>query len=241
MKLIAVVSGKGGTGKTVITCHLAASFAKKGSRVLILELGHNFRNIDLVFGEEDNILYNICDVIKGDIPVTEAVHEVSGMPGLHILPCSFIEEENAEISGEAVLDILVGCRDNYDYVFFDGGSLFNLPVRYLHEALVITTPDAFSIRASARLCTSLRYKGIYSLHLIINRIPRDFIPIKGIFDYDDIIDSIGASLIGTIPESPRLSLSSTLGRRLDEKSITPQIFDNIADRICGKETRLLVK
>ena len=237
MKLIAVTAGKGGVGKSCVAAYAGAALAKAGRRVLLLELGAQARSLDTIL-HAPGALMTVQDIARGDCSAGEAMADVPGYGDLCLIPTSPVPCR-AVAPGE-LLTLLDSLPADIDFVIADGVDPCSFPVKAAHMVLLVTTPELLSVRAAADTARLLENAGCGELRLVINKVPPQVVPMKGIEDFDDIIDMTGARLIGVIPQSQKLAYASNNTEPLGEDSLTPQIFGRIAARIMGENPPLLV-
>ncbi len=236
MRTIAVTSGKGGVGKSCSTAYTGAALAKAGKKTLLVELGANFKSLDLIVGAKS--VYDIVDVFAGRCDPKEAIVPSSLFAGLDLLPGGICPPAAASHSDLHAL--LKSLKGQYEYVLLDGVDFSLYPVTTPHTICIVTTPDCLCVRACSQQATELYGAGASNLRLIINRVPPKILPMRDMRDFDDIIDQIGVQLLGVIPESPKLQFSSNNSEIIDEQSLTTQVFENIAARLLGKRCPLMV-
>ena len=223
--VIAVTSGKGGTGKTSVTGGVASCLARLGKRVLCIDMDIGLRNLDISLGLSDRALMDFSDVAEGRCPLARAAVTHPDLPNLSLLtaPMSLSPDVTA-------------ARDRYDYIMIDSpaglGPGFQLAVCGADRALVVATNDASSLRDAQRTVEEL-YR-IRQVHLVMNRIqPRLLRQLRTTID--DAMDAAGLPLIGVIPEDRRVILAANLGRPLilEGRQGAANACLNIAKRLEG--------
>ena len=211
--VIAVTSGKGGTGKTSITGGVAASLALMGRRVLCVDMDIGLRNLDISLGLNDRALMDFSDVALGRCPLARAAVEHPDLNGLSLLtsPMSL----PAGLTSDKVSALLKEARAGYDYILIDSpaglGTGFRLATCGVDRAIVISTNDASSLRDAQRTVAELDH--IRTIHLVMNRIQTKLLR-KLRTTIDDAMDTAGLPLIGVVPEDPQVILCANLGRPL---------------------------
>ena len=223
--VIAVTSGKGGTGKTSVTGGVASCLARLGKRVLCIDMDIGLRNLDISLGLSDRALMDFSDVAEGRCPLARAAVTHPDLPNLSLLtaPMSLSPDVTAT-------------RIRYDYIMIDSpaglGPGFQLAVCGADRALVVATNDASSLRDAQRTVEEL-YR-IRQVHLVMNRIqPRLLRQLRTTID--DAMDAAGLPLIGVIPEDRRVILAANLGRPLilEGRQGAANACLNIAKRLEG--------
>jgi septum site-determining protein MinD len=212
-KIIVITSGKGGTGKTTTTAALASALAQRNYRVLCIDTDIGLKNLDISLGLTDMALPDFYDVLEGRMPLPKAVLSHPTVPWLYFLSAPSLVSVS-EIDPEKMKALLSVVRRAYDICLIDSpagiGGGFQLASRYADAAIVITTGDLSSNRDAQRVVMELRGFGIADIMLIVNRIrPRIFK--KSGQNVDDIVDAVGARLIGMVPEDRSVILAANQG------------------------------
>ena len=236
MKSIVMCSGKGGTGKSCVAAYTAEALAKAGRKTLLLELGGDFRSLDLILGVSATA-FGVGDVISGLCEGEEATSPVERAPQLFLMPPGC--ETPIQAAGvEALLHTL---EPEFDFILVDGAAFQSVPAKAVDTFLMVTTPDSLCVRACAEVSRRLYADGAKEIRLLINDVPARIPPIEGAEDFDDVLDIIGAQLVGVIPQSPKLRCCANSGMPLDEGSLTLKVFEHIAGRLMGRRMPLLVR
>lgn len=238
--VIAVTSGKGGTGKSCVASYTGVAFAKMDKKVLIVEMGGQSRSIDLILGTHNDILFDFSDIAKGSVDIKQAVVKTAYEENLYILPGSIVPSQSMMGLGW-YRRFFSTLKEVFDIIILDGVDFYAFPPELAETIIMVITPESLSIRAAAMHSRALYDAGADDIRLVINDVSAKVMPMYGARDFDDIIDTIGARLLGVIPESPILKYSSNNAQRVDEGSLTVQVFDNIAKRLLGEHPLLLIK
>ena len=233
--VIAVTSGKGGTGKTTVTGGVASCLAQLGRKVLCIDMDIGLRNLDISLGLSDRALMDFADVALGNCSLERAAVAHLELPGLFLLTSPM--RLPREITPGKIRALLRAARPNYDYILIDSpaglGPGFQLAICGADRALVVATNDASSLRDAQRTVEEL--SGISQVHLVMNRIqPKLLRQLRTTID--DAMDSAGLPLMGVIPEDRRVILAGNLGRPLileEGRRGAGQACFNIARRIEG--------
>jgi len=236
LKCIVFCSGKGGTGKSCAAAYTGVALAAAGKKTLLLELGGDAPSLELILGVKD-CAHGIWDIFSGRCEVSDAIVKSENYPGLFLLPSKGGTPEQ----NEAKLQALMKSLEHFDFVVVDGGGGADFPVRLCSVFVIVTTPDTLSVRACAQAAQRLREANAKEVRLLINNVPPRIIPINGAEDFDDVIDIVGARLIGIIPSSPKLAFCSNNEQPLDPESLTVKIFENLAARLMGQRRLLLIR
>lgn len=238
MKIIAVTSGKGGTGKSCVAAYTGVALAGTGKKVLLLEQGATTRSLDLILGVQDFAVFNLADVLENRCEAEKAIVPTGFHENLFLLPAGAVPLEPE--SGPALTELLASLGPAYDYILVDGVDFSMLEPPLFDLVLMVLTPDSLSVRACAQHARLLHGTGV-KLRLVINNVPARVSPVYGAEDFDDILDIVGIQLIAVIPASPKLQYSSNNAAPLHNESLTVRIFDNLAARLQGEQRPLLIR
>jgi septum site-determining protein MinD len=202
-----------------------------------MELGAQTRSLDQILGTPETSLFHIQDVLAGRSDVAAATGQVPGYDNLFLLPTG--HGLCPPVGAREFLQVL-DMLSELDYVIVDGVDPRWFPAAAADLILQVVTPEPMAVHAAAPVTRFLFDMGANEIRLVINRVPPSVPPMKGINDFDDIIDIVGARLIGVIPQSQKLMYASNNTEALGEDSLTPQVFERIAARIMGKDAPLLI-
>ena len=241
---IAVVSGKGGTGKTSFTAGVGEALALSGRRVLCLDCDVGLRNLDLALGLSDRALMDFSDVAQGRCSLESAVVEHPRLPGLFLLTAP-VRTRGRPVTETQMADLLAEVRKRYDFCLLDApaglGTGFLLATASADRAVVVTTTDPSSLRDAQHTVMELDRFGSGKLHLVVNRVRKKLLRSMHA-TIDDAIDKAGLPLIGVVPEDDALLLSLTRGTPLllaSSQSPAAWAYRNIAARLQGGRAPLL--
>jgi len=241
-KVIAITSGKGGTGKSSISYGIGYTLAKQGNRTLIIELDFGLRCLDIMFGLADTVKYDLGNVLKNHMQILEAVARVPATSNLEIL-CA---PKNAfmTVTAEQIVNICRSVRKYYDFIIIDTGAGINSHVFDIVEQanliLVITTPDPICVRDATMMSDEFYRRGNKRQRLIINKVSPEVINNKMFNNLDEIIDAIGIQLIGVIPEDSMLKEATGKGQPLPDDSPSLAVFNAISKRLTGEHAPLVI-
>lgn len=241
-QVIAVVSGKGGTGKTSFTALTGMALSRLGMKTLLLDCDVGLRNLDLYLGMSDCALMDFTDVISGRTTLAEAAVRHPLYPNLYLLTAPV--GSGALPGREAMRRLLDEVRARFDVCLIDAaagiGEAFTLATCCADRAIVVTTNDPSSLRDAQRTVMELHRFPAGRLHLVVNRVRRRLLQSLHA-TIDDAIDVAGLPLLGVIPEDE--AVPTLLGRGLDHplkyRSGAICACENIAQRLCGKRVRLM--
>ena len=241
---IAVVSGKGGTGKTSFVAGVGAALSLDKKRVLCMDCDVGLRNLDLALGLTDRALMDFSDVAQGRCSLESAVVEHPRLPGLFLLTAP-VRTRGRPVTETQMADLLAEVRKRYDFCLLDApaglGTGFLLATASADRAVVVTTTDPSSLRDAQHTVMELERFGTGKLHLVVNRVRKKLLRSMHA-TIDDAIDKAGLPLLGVVPEDDALPLSLNRGVPLllsDSQSAAASAYRNIAKRIQGQRTPLL--
>ncbi len=239
-RVIVVTSGKGGVGKTTVTANVGASLAKLGKKVVVVDMDIGLRNLDVVMGLENRVVYNIMDIIEGRCKISQALVREKHLSNFFLLPASQMHTKE-DVKIEAVDEIISIIKESFDYILLDSPAGiengFRSAASPASEALIVVTPDVSSVRDADRVIGLLENNNIEGISLIINRYDPLLVLKRKMLDSSDIVDVLSLDLIGLIPEDKAVIDSENRGEVLSivEKTLSTQAFNNVAQRIEGED------
>ena len=242
-EIIVVTSGKGGVGKTTTTANIGAGLARMDKKVLVIDTDLGLRNLDVVMGMENRIVYNLVDVIEGNCRLKQALIKDKRHENLYLLPSAQTRDKSA-ISPEQMIKLTAELRSEYDYVFLDCPAGieqgFKNAVAGADRALVVTTPEVSAIRDADRIIGLLEVNKIGHMDLIINRIRGDMVKRGDMMSIDDVTEILSINLIGAIPDDEQVVVATNQGEPVvDMDSFAGEAYRNICRRLCGEEVPFL--
>lgn len=245
-KSIVVTSGKGGVGKTTIVGNIGAGLASLGKTVVLIDVDIGLRNLDLVLGLENRIVYNLMDVIDGTCKLSQAlVKDKRFKDNLVLLPAAQTRLKE-EVKIEDLKGIVMELKRKYDYVILDSPAGiehgFRMSTLSSDEAIIVTTPEITAIRDADRVIGLLESMEIFDPLLIINRVKFDMVKKGEMLHWKDIEEILSIKVLGIIPEDPYITVSTNIGEPaiLNESSIGGREIKNIVRRLIGEEIPLTI-
>ena len=239
-KVICVTSGKGGVGKSTVTANVATALAMKGYKVVAIDADIGLRNLDLVLGLENRIVYDIVHVIEGVVPPEKALVKDKRTKNLYLLPAAQTKDKSA-VKPEDLVKIVEDLRNKFDFIFIDSPAGieegFKTAVTPADTIIVVANPEMASIRDADRvvgLCEAMQKP---EPKLVINRIDPKKVARGDMLDVDDVLQVLSLDLLGVVPEDKNMVSYINRGEPavLFEESIAGMELRNIADRLLGKE------
>ena len=243
-RVIVITSGKGGVGKTTTTANIGAALADKGHKVLLIDTDIGLRNLDVVMGLENRIVYDLIDVIEGRCRVSQALIKDKRCPNLVLLPAAQIRDKN-DVNTDQMKELIYSLKDSFDYILIDCPAGieqgFKNAIAAADEAIVVTTPEVSATRDADRIIGLLEAAGIKNPKIVVNRLRIDMVKEKNMLSVEDILDILAVKLLGVVPDDENVVISTNKGEPLVYKgdSLAAKAFKNIASRIEGVEVPLL--
>lgn len=239
-KIITVSSGKGGVGKTTTTANLSLGLVLLGKRVICIDADIGLRNLDMMLGLENRIVYDLVNVVEGRCELRKALVRDKHYPNLQLLPAAQTRDKNA-ITEDDMVRLAHDAADMADYVIIDSPAGIEHGFRYSTKpaelVLIVTNPEVASVRDADRVIGLLEANGHAESRLIINRLKPDLVRRGEMLEPQDVYDLLAIDIIGIIPEDANILGASNRGRpvTLDERSEAGAAFRNIARRLEGEE------
>ena len=240
-KAFVVTSGKGGVGKTTVTANLGTALALRGNKVCVIDSDIGLRNLDVILGLENRIVYDLVDVIEDTCRPKQALIKHKKAERLFLLPASQTRNKEA-VSPDQMKELMAKLKSDelFDYILVDSPAGiergFRNAVAGADEALIVTTSEISAIRDADRIIGLLQADEMYEPKLIINRLSMEMIKKGDMMDQDDIVDILAIELLGIVPEDENILVSTNRGTPivLTEDSKAAGAFKRIARRIEGE-------
>ena len=243
-EVIVVTSGKGGVGKTTTTANIGVGLALAGQKVVLVDTDIGLRNLDVVMGLENRIVYDLVDVVEGFCRVKQALIKDKRYDGLYLLPAAQTRDKTA-VNPQQMMKLCQELKDEYDYVIVDCPAGieqgFKNAIAGADRAIVVTTPEVSAVRDADRIIGLLEANELRNPKLLINRLRADMVKRGDMMTIDDIIDILAIGLIGVVPDDEKIIVSTNRGEPAinDDKSVAGLAYRNIVRRIMGEEVPFL--
>lgn len=244
-EVIVITSGKGGVGKTTTTANLGTGIAMQGKKVVLIDTDIGLRNLDVVMGLENRIVYDLVDAIEGSCRLKQALIKDKRFDGLYLLPAPQTRDKNS-VAPHQMVSLCEELKKEYDYIIIDCPAGieqgFKNAIAGADRAFVVTTPEVSAVRDADRIIGLLEANEIRNPQLIVNRVRADMVKRGDMMSIEDIIDILAIGLIGVIPDDENIIISTNRGEPAvnDSKSIAGQAYRNITKRIIGEEVPFMV-
>ncbi len=242
--VIVITSGKGGVGKTTSTANLGTGLAMAGKKVVLVDTDIGLRNLDVVLGLENRIVYDLVDVVEKTCKLKQALIRDKRYDGLYLLPAAQTRNKMA-VSPEQMVTLVQELEEEFDYVLIDCPAGiergFKNAVAGAKSAIVVTVPEVSSVRDADRIIGLLSSNGIEDVRLLINRLRPELVKKGDMLAIDDTLEILGIDLIGVIPEDEKIFRSSNLGEPVvtDDTSLSGKAYRNVTKRIMGEDVPMM--
>ena len=242
-EIIVVTSGKGGVGKTTVTANLGLGLAKLNKKVGVVDTDIGLRNLDVVLGLENRIVYNLIDVIEGSCRMKQALIRDKQCDNLCLLPSAQTRDKTA-ITPEQMIKLTDDLAEEFDYILLDCPAGieqgFKNAIAGANRAIVVTTPEVSAIRDADRIIGLLQANEMPRVQLVINRLRMDMIRRGEMMSVEDVTEILAVELLGAIPDDEAVVIATNQGEPLcGQDSMSGQAFLNICRRIAGEDVPFL--
>ena len=243
-EVIVITSGKGGVGKTTTSANIGSGLAIAGNRVVLIDADIGLRNLDVVMGLENRIVYDLIDVIEGNCRLKQALIKDKRYPTLSLLPAAQTKDKNA-VNPEQMIKLCDSLREEFDFVIIDCPAGieqgFKNAVAGADRAIIVTTPEVSAVRDADRIIGLLEAAEITNLKLVLNRLRADMVKRGDMMTLEDVTDILAIDVIGVVPDDETIVVSTNRGEPAvsDPNSKAGQAFRNIVQRIMGNDVPLI--
>ena len=240
-EVIVITSGKGGVGKTTTSANLGCGLTISGKKVALVDADIGLRNLDVVMGLENRIVYDLVDVVEGSCRLKQALINDKRYEGLYLLPAAQTRDKNA-VSPEQMKKLCENLKEEgFDYIIIDCPAGieqgFKNAISGADRAIVVTTPEVSAVRDADRIIGLLEANGLNSPKLILNRLRIDMVKRGDMMTIDDVNEILAIDILGVVPDDESIVITTNRGEpavSVDD-SKAGQAFRNITKRILGEE------
>ena len=243
-KVVTVTSGKGGVGKTTATANIGVALASLGHKVVCIDGDIGSRNLDVVLGLENRIVYDLVDVVEGRCRLRQAMIRDKRLPDLYLIPAAQTRDKSA-VSPSDMVRLCDELRSEFDFVLIDSPAGiergFRNAVAPADIVVVVTNPEVSAVRDADRIIGLVEAEEKGPARLVINRIKQSMVKRGDMLSVDDVLELLAVELVGMVPDDEDVVLSTNRGMPvvLDGKSKAGQAFRNIARRLTGEKVPFL--
>jgi septum site-determining protein MinD len=244
-RIFTVTSGKGGVGKTTLSANLGVALSMNGKRVVVIDADVGLRNLDMMLGLENRIVYDLVDVIEGRCRLRQALVHDKRLPELFLLPAAQTRDKSA-VQPDDMVRICDQLREQYDFILIDSPAGIEQGFRYAvapaDEVLIVTNPEVAAVRDADRVVGLVEAEEKGPARLIVNRLRPEMVRRGEMLDIADVVELLAIDLIGIVPEEPEILVSANRGRPValsPDGSLAGQAFHNIARRMQGEDVPFL--
>ncbi|WP_026524324.1 MULTISPECIES: septum site-determining protein MinD [unclassified Butyrivibrio] len=242
-EVIVVTSGKGGVGKTTTTANIGTGLAKLGKKVVLIDTDIGLRNLDVVMGLENRIVYNLVDVVEGSCKVKQAMIKDKRYDTLFLLPAAQTKDKTS-VTPDQMKKLAEELKQEFDYVIMDCPAGieqgFKNAIAGAERAIVVTTPEVSAVRDADRIIGLLEANEIGKTQLIVNRLRPEMVKRGDMMSAEDVIDILAVELLGVVPDDESIVVATNNGEPLaGDNSLAGQAYMNICRRIMGESVPFL--
>ena len=241
-EVIVVTSGKGGVGKTTTAANIGTGLAALDKKVVLVDTDIGLRNLDVVLGLENRIVYNLVDVIEGNCRLKQALIRDKRYANLFLLPSAQTRDKTS-VTPEQMKKLCEELKKQFDYILLDCPAGieqgFRNAIAGATKALVVTTPEVSAIRDADRIIGLLEAARMEDIRLIVNRIRMDMVRRGDMMSIEDVTDILGIPILGAIPDDAQIVVSTNQGEIVGMNPFAGQAFLKICRRVLGQEVPLM--
>ena len=244
-EVIVITSGKGGVGKTTTSANLGCGLAIAGKKVALVDADIGLRNLDVVMGLENRIVYDLVDVVEGKCRLKQALIKDKRYAGLYLLPAAQTRDKDA-VSPEQMQKLCENLKEEeFDYIIIDCPAGieqgFKNAIAGADRALVVTTPEVSVVRDADRIIGLLEANELPNPSLILNRVRPDMVDRGDMMSMDDVTEILAIDIIGVVPDDESIVVQTNKGEPAVtvESSKAGQAYRNITQRILGNDVPLM--
>jgi septum site-determining protein MinD len=243
-KTIVITSGKGGVGKTTSSANIGTALAMQGNKVCLIDADIGLRNLDVVMGLENRIVYDIVDVVENNCRLEQAMIRDKRYDGLYLLPAAQTRDKTS-VTPFQMKELIEKLKEDMDFIVVDSPAGieqgFKNAISGADRAIIVTTPEISAVRDADRIIGLLEAEGLRDPEVIINRIRADMVDRGDMMGIEDMIEILAIDLIGIVPEDEGIVVSTNKGEpiALNDNAKAGQAYRNIARRIMGEDLPMM--
>ncbi len=243
-EIIVITSGKGGVGKTTTTANIGAALALSGKKVAMIDTDIGLRNLDVIMGVENRIVYDLVDVAENKCPYTKALVRDKRFEGLFLLPAAQSRDKSA-VTTTQMKHIVRQMEESFDYILIDCPAGieqgFENAVAAAKKAIVVAMPEVSSVRDADRIIGLLEKHDIKDIKLVINKLRPKMVKNGSMLSIEDILDILAIDLLGVVPDDEEIIVAANKGEYVssNEKAPAGQAYRNVARRLNGENVELM--
>lgn len=244
-EVIVITSGKGGVGKTTTTANLGSALAMQGKKVVLVDTDIGLRNLDVVMGLENRIVYDIVDVVEEKCKLRQALIKDKRFEELFLLPAAQTRDKSA-VNEKQMIELTNKLKEEFDYILIDCPAGieqgFKNAIAGANRAIVVTTAEISAIRDADRIIGLLESSEIKNPELVVNRLKPNMVRRGEMMDVDDIVDLLSIDLIGVVPDDEYIITQTNKGEPVvsNRKAPSGKAYKEIAQRILGENIEVTV-
>lgn len=243
-RVLVITSGKGGVGKTTTTANIGTGLAILGKKVVVVDADIGLRNLDVVMGLENRIVYDIVDVVEKTCRLKQGLIRDKRYESLYLLPAAQTKDKNA-IKPEQMLELCNELKEEFDFILIDSPAGieqgFQNSIVGADEAIIVTTPEISAVRDADRVIGLLEARGLHNPKLVVNRLRPDMVKKGDMMNIEDMIDILAIELLGVVPDDEAIVISTNRGEPVvtEDGTLSGKAYQNISRRILGEEVELM--
>lgn len=244
-RVLTITSGKGGVGKTTVVANLGTALAMQGQRVVVIDADVGLRNLDVMMGLENRIVYDLVDVIEGHCRLRQALVRDKRLSELFLLPAAQTRDKSA-VQPDDMVRVCEDLREQHDFILVDSPAGIEAGFRYAiapaDEILIVTNPEVAAVRDADRVIGLIEAEEKGPARLIINRVKPDMVRRGEMLDIADTVELLAIDLVGIVPEDMAMLIAANRGQPLalsSDSSLAGRAFHNIARRLRGEDVPFL--
>ncbi len=243
-EVIVITSGKGGVGKTTSSANIGTGLAAEGKKVVMVDADIGLRNLDVILGLENRIVYDLIDVVEGNCRLKQALIKDKRFDSLFLLPAAQTKDKTA-VNPEQMFKLCQSLKEDFEYIIIDCPAGieqgFKNAIAGADRAVVVTTPEVSAVRDADRIIGLLEASELNNPMLVLNRIRIDMVKRGDMMSLDDVTDVLAIDVLGIVPDDESVVISANKGEPtvLDENSKAGQAFRNVTKRLLGENVPLM--